>query len=189
MSSDGRYLAITTSRTQFTLPALQLTGNPAPVPGPQRALRRGPAEPHDRTCRPLDHRWRHRRRTSQDGVTISADGVAGRLQLLRRQPLSRRRQPARRRLRRHARAGTRRRKRGREAAAAGAARSRRSAPGRGYRSRCVEAPRGIAVLSDLRAGRRAASRRSPPPAAPRRQAERRSRRPQDPSRGQGQRPG
>ena len=35
MSPDGRYLAVTTARTQFVLPALQLLGDPRPVPGPQ----------------------------------------------------------------------------------------------------------------------------------------------------------
>jgi hypothetical protein len=34
MSSDGRYLGIVTSRTQFTLPALQLVGSARTVPGP-----------------------------------------------------------------------------------------------------------------------------------------------------------
>jgi hypothetical protein len=35
ISPDGRYLAITTARTRFALPALQLLGEPRPVPGPQ----------------------------------------------------------------------------------------------------------------------------------------------------------
>lgn len=34
MSPDGRYLAVTTSRTKFALPALQLTGSTRTVPGP-----------------------------------------------------------------------------------------------------------------------------------------------------------
>src|SRR5262249_22290623 len=34
MSSNGRYLAITTARTRFTLPALQLVGTTRAVPGP-----------------------------------------------------------------------------------------------------------------------------------------------------------
>ncbi|HTF11219.1 MAG TPA: hypothetical protein VK659_23895, partial [Asanoa sp.] len=34
MSADGRYLGIVTSRTQFTLPALQLVGTARTVPGP-----------------------------------------------------------------------------------------------------------------------------------------------------------
>jgi hypothetical protein len=33
MSTDGRYLAVTTVRTDFTLPALQLLGSPRTVPG------------------------------------------------------------------------------------------------------------------------------------------------------------
>jgi hypothetical protein len=35
ISPDGRYLAVTTARTQFVLPALQLLGEPRPVPGPR----------------------------------------------------------------------------------------------------------------------------------------------------------
>ena len=35
ISPDGRYLAITSARTRFVLPALQLLGEPRPVPGPQ----------------------------------------------------------------------------------------------------------------------------------------------------------
>lgn len=35
ISPDGRYLAITTVRTRFALPALQLLGEPRPVPGPR----------------------------------------------------------------------------------------------------------------------------------------------------------
>lgn len=35
MSADGRYLALTTVRTGFVLPALQLLGEPRPVPGPR----------------------------------------------------------------------------------------------------------------------------------------------------------
>lgn len=35
ISSDGRYLAITSARTHFVLPALQLLGEPRAVPGPQ----------------------------------------------------------------------------------------------------------------------------------------------------------
>ncbi|HEY6729895.1 MAG TPA: hypothetical protein VI039_02600 [Solirubrobacterales bacterium] len=35
MSADGRYLALTTVRTEFVLPALQLLGEPRPVPGPR----------------------------------------------------------------------------------------------------------------------------------------------------------
>jgi Tol biopolymer transport system component len=34
ISADGRYIAATSSRTQFTLPALQLIGAPRAVPGP-----------------------------------------------------------------------------------------------------------------------------------------------------------
>ena len=34
ISEDGRYLAITTSRTQFTLPVLQMVGEPRAVAGP-----------------------------------------------------------------------------------------------------------------------------------------------------------
>lgn len=35
MSADGRHLALTTVRTDFVLPALQLLGDPRPVPGPR----------------------------------------------------------------------------------------------------------------------------------------------------------
>ena len=35
MSTDGRYLALTTVRTNFVLPALSLLGEPRPVPGPR----------------------------------------------------------------------------------------------------------------------------------------------------------
>lgn len=35
ISASGRYLAITTIRTRFVLPALQLLGEPRPVPGPR----------------------------------------------------------------------------------------------------------------------------------------------------------
>jgi hypothetical protein len=35
ISPDGRYLAITSARTRFVLPALQLLGEPRAVPGPQ----------------------------------------------------------------------------------------------------------------------------------------------------------
>lgn len=35
MSANGRYLALTTVRTNFVLPALQLLGEPRPVPGPR----------------------------------------------------------------------------------------------------------------------------------------------------------
>jgi hypothetical protein len=35
MSPDGRYLALTTARTQFTLPALRLVGTPRSIPGPR----------------------------------------------------------------------------------------------------------------------------------------------------------
>lgn len=35
MSPDGRYLAITTVRTKFALPALQLVGDPRAIPGPR----------------------------------------------------------------------------------------------------------------------------------------------------------
>jgi hypothetical protein len=34
ISADGRYIAVTTSRTQFSLPILQLVGQPRAVPGP-----------------------------------------------------------------------------------------------------------------------------------------------------------
>ena len=35
ISADGRHLAVTTVRTKFVLPALQLLGEPRPVPGPR----------------------------------------------------------------------------------------------------------------------------------------------------------
>jgi hypothetical protein len=73
MSASGRYLAITTARTTFALPALQLIGAPRTVPGvrelyvvdlQQRTLDRV-ARAHDGGDIDAD---------VQNGVTLSADG-------------------------------------------------------------------------------------------------------------------
>ena len=100
MSADGRYLAITTVRTKFALPALQLLGEPRPVPGRARAVRRRPAGPHARTGHPLLRRRRHRRRRAErrdasppTGARVAFTSFAG-------EPLLRRREPEHRRLRR-----------------------------------------------------------------------------------------
>lgn len=73
ISSSGRFLAMTTSRTKFVLPALQLTGAPRAVPGPQelyvvdlqsRTLERAT---HSISGGDVDG-------GAQDGVAISGDG-------------------------------------------------------------------------------------------------------------------
>ncbi len=73
MSASGRYLALTTGRTKFSLPALQLLGPPRAVPGPQEMY---VVDLHGRT---LERATRSVLGGdvdggAQDGVTISADG-------------------------------------------------------------------------------------------------------------------
>jgi len=73
MSSGGRYLALTSGRTQFALPALRLIGAPRAVPGPQEVY---VVDLQSRTLERATHS------TSggdvdggaQDGITIAADG-------------------------------------------------------------------------------------------------------------------
>ncbi len=73
MAADGRHLAITTSRTQFTLPALQLVGTARAVAGPRELyvvdLAAGTIErvAHSVSGGDIDA-------GVQDGVSISADG-------------------------------------------------------------------------------------------------------------------
>jgi hypothetical protein len=73
MSSDGRYLAIATVRTRFSLPALKLLGEPRGVPGPRELY------VVDLQARTLDRVTRATGGGDVDadalnGVTISADG-------------------------------------------------------------------------------------------------------------------
>ncbi len=74
MSEDGRYLAMTTVRTKFALPALQLLGEPRPVPGPRELYM---VDLRDRTLERVTHSH-----TGGDidadvlnGATLSADGA------------------------------------------------------------------------------------------------------------------
>jgi hypothetical protein len=73
LSSQGRYLALTTSRTQFSLPALRLIGEPRGVAGPHELyvvdLQEGTIEraAHSLGGGDIDGEV-------QDGATISADG-------------------------------------------------------------------------------------------------------------------
>ena len=73
MSAGGRYLAITTIRTRFALPVLQLLGEPRPVPGPRELY------VVDLQSRTLERITRSRTggdidASVLDGPTISADG-------------------------------------------------------------------------------------------------------------------
>jgi hypothetical protein len=73
MSADGRHLALTTSRTKFSLPALQLLGAPRPVPGPQELY------VVDLAARTLERAARSLSGGdvdggAQDGVTLSGNG-------------------------------------------------------------------------------------------------------------------
>ncbi len=73
MSSDGRYLAITTSRTKFLLPALQLIGSARAVPGPRELY---VVDLQNRTLERVTHSISGGDVDggAQDGVTISGDG-------------------------------------------------------------------------------------------------------------------
>jgi Tol biopolymer transport system component len=73
MAADGRHLAITTSRTQFTLPALSLVGNARAVAGPRELY------VVDLATRTIERATRSIGGGDidagvQDGVTLSADG-------------------------------------------------------------------------------------------------------------------
>ena len=73
ISADGRYLALTTSRTQFALPVLQMVGAPRAVAGPHELYLIDLAEhtieraAHSTTSGDINGEV-------QDGVSISADG-------------------------------------------------------------------------------------------------------------------
>ncbi len=74
MSADGRHLALTTSRTKFSLPALQLLGAPRTVAGPRELY------VVDLAARTIERATRSFEGGdvdggAQDGVTISADGA------------------------------------------------------------------------------------------------------------------
>lgn len=73
MSANGRYLALTTVRTNFVLPALQLLGEPRPVPGPRELyvadLRAGTIERVTRSYSQEDIGA-----DVLNGPTLSADG-------------------------------------------------------------------------------------------------------------------
>ncbi len=73
MSSGGRYLAITSSRTQFTLPALGLLGAPRAVPGINELYM---VDLQSRTIERVTHSTEGGDigGSVQDGVTVSADG-------------------------------------------------------------------------------------------------------------------
>jgi hypothetical protein len=73
MSSGGRYLAITTSRTQFALPALGLLGAPRAVPGINELYM---VDLQSRTIERVTHSTEGGDigGSVQDGVTVSADG-------------------------------------------------------------------------------------------------------------------
>ncbi len=73
MSAGGRYLAITTIRTRFALPALQLLGEPRPVPGPRELY---VVDLQNRTLERATHSLAGGDINASvlDGPTISADG-------------------------------------------------------------------------------------------------------------------
>ena len=73
MAPGGRFLAVTTSRTKFTLPALQLLGSPRAVPGINELY---VVDLRDRTIERVTHGvgGNDIDGSVQDGVTISADG-------------------------------------------------------------------------------------------------------------------
>lgn len=73
MSEGGRYLAVTTVRTKFALPALQLLGEPRPVPGPRELY---VVDLRDRTLERVTRSYLGGDIDAdvQNGVTLSADG-------------------------------------------------------------------------------------------------------------------
>lgn len=73
ISENGRYLALTTVRTRFALPALQLLGEPRPVPGPRELY---VVDLQSRTLERVTHSISGNDINASvlDGPTISADG-------------------------------------------------------------------------------------------------------------------
>lgn len=73
ISSGGRFLAIVTARTRFTLPALRLLGAERSVPGPRELY---VADLVDRTIERVTHSFDGGDTDAevQNGVTVSADG-------------------------------------------------------------------------------------------------------------------
>ncbi|MGC1852888.1 MAG: hypothetical protein WA687_10675 [Solirubrobacterales bacterium] len=74
MSEEGRYLVLTTVRTKFALPALQLLGEPRPVPGARELY---VVDLQDRTLERVvrSHAGGDIDADVQNGVTLSADGA------------------------------------------------------------------------------------------------------------------
>lgn len=74
ISSGGRYLALTTVRTKFALPALQLLGEPRAVPELRELYI---ADLQDRTLERVTHSYAGTDVDAdvQNGVTVSADGT------------------------------------------------------------------------------------------------------------------
>jgi hypothetical protein len=74
LSSGGRYLALTTVRTRFALPALQLLGEPRAVPELRELY---VADLQDRTLERVTHSYTGSDVDAdvQNGVTVSADGT------------------------------------------------------------------------------------------------------------------
>lgn len=73
ISSSGRFLAIVTARTRFTLPALRLLGDGRPVPGPRELY---VADLAERTVERVTHSFSGGDTDAevQNGVTLSDDG-------------------------------------------------------------------------------------------------------------------
>ncbi len=73
MSANGRFLAITTARTRFALPVLQLQGEPRPVPGPRELY---VVDLQNRTLERVTHSFSGGDIDADvlNGVTLSADG-------------------------------------------------------------------------------------------------------------------
>jgi WD40-like Beta Propeller Repeat len=74
ISSGGRYVALTSVRTKFALPALQLLGEPRPVPGPRELY---VADLQEHTFERVAHAFAGGDINAdvQNGVTLSADGT------------------------------------------------------------------------------------------------------------------
>jgi hypothetical protein len=74
MAAGGRYLAITTTRTKFVLPALSLLGDPRAVPGVRELY---VVDLQNRTLERVAHSYGGGEINAdvQNGVTISADGA------------------------------------------------------------------------------------------------------------------
>lgn len=73
MSASGRYLAITTVRTRFALPTLQLLGEPRPIPGPRELY---VVDLQEMTLERVTHSFTGGDIDASvlDGPTLSADG-------------------------------------------------------------------------------------------------------------------